>query len=799
KIDRYSTEQIFVDGHTIRLTHYRTPSGNTVAVRTDITELVESRQKAEENEAWIRHLLEGSPTPLLISVDGIYRYASSSAHELFEIPDDSLAGKHTSDFYHDLTDRKKLLAQLDVDGVVSRMKMDIRTFKGNRKTVLSSNTRINYRGENAIFASILDITEAEATALALRRSERQNRDLLELVPDALVVQVNGKIVYVNDSAVRIFKSDNKSNMIGTPSIDIIHKDERARIMNLRQAVMSGRSPTVILTRHSRFDGGIFHSEMYSKVVTWDGNIGTMNIIKDMSKRRSYEATLIQKEKEMSLAQEIGHLGHWRIKLDDLTVVWSDELYRIHGLDPLKDQIDMDQAVKFVDPRDRQTMIDTVYKTADTQETQVFTIRINLSEGGCKTMMGSMRAEFDEEGAVASVFGVSQDITDRLTLEDKLRQSQKMEAIGQLTGGVAHDFNNLLAVIQGNAELLLDLSQTLSKTEHDQLKAIMRASHRGAMLTKSMLAFSRKQELRPTPTYLDRQVESITNMLARTLGEAIDIQISSDPDLWPCIADSSQVESAILNLALNARDAMPGGGLLVISCKNTYLDETAAAPTENLKAGNYVMLSVQDNGSGIAPDDIQHVFEPFYTTKEVGKGTGLGLSMVYGFVKQSEGHITIQSRPSEGTTVRIYLPQSDLPAPLYKEEQAGPRVINHHILLVEDDPAMRELSASLLTAMGATLQEAGTGQEALKILEKKDGKFDLLLTDVMLPGGMSGPSISREARRLYPKLKTLFMSGYTEDPLTNDEGEKIPLIQKPFKRAELAAKIASTLSEIEATR
>ena len=211
-----------------------------------------------------------------------------------------------------------------------------------------------------------------------------------------------------------------------------------------------------------------------------------------------------------------------------------------------------------------------------------------------------------------------------------------------------------------------------------------------------------------------------------------------------------------------------------------------------------MLSVQDNGSGIAPDDILHVFEPFYTTKEVGKGTGLGLSMVYGFVKQSEGHITIQSRPSEGTTVRIYLPQSETQPPLSQKDQDETPIINRHILLVEDDPAMRELSASLLTAMGATFQEAATGQEALKILKEKDGKFDLLLTDVMLPGGMSGPNISRKARRLYPKLKTLFMSGYTEDALTNDEGEKVPLLQKPFKRAELASKIASTLIKSETT-
>ncbi len=792
KIDRYQTEQKFVGGKDIRLTHYRTKSGNTVAIRSDITELVEARHKAQQNEAWLRALLEGAPIPLLISVDGVYRYANSFAHELLDVPEGELVGMETSRFYFNLGDRQALLNVLDQEGIVSGMKMDIRTLNGKRKTITSSNTRIVYRGEDAIFASVLDITEAENTRLALKRSEKQNRDLLELVPDALVVQANGRIVFVNNSAVRIFKADSKQAMIGTASIDIIQEDERSRIMELRHEVMEADNPTVVMTRHRRFDGNSFHSEMYSKSVMWNGILGTMNIIKDMSKRRSYEATLIQKEKEMSLAQEIGHFGHWRIRLEDLSAVWSEELYRIHGLDPLKDHIDMERAVRFVDRQDRQSLIDSVYRTADTQQPETFTVRIHLETGDIRTMSGTMRPEFDEDGNVVSVFGVSQDITERLVLEEKLRQSQKMEAIGQLTGGVAHDFNNLLAVIQGNTELLLDLTKDLSFREREQLNAIMRASHRGAMLTRSMLAFSRKQELRPAVTCLEIQVTNMIDMLTRTLGETIEVRSFSDPDLWPCIADPGQVESAILNLALNARDAMPDGGSLTIECSNTYLDEATVTPHEGLKAGNYVMLSVSDTGTGISDKDIEHVFEPFYTTKEVGKGTGLGLSMVYGFAKQSEGHITIQSNPGKGTTVHIYLPQSEGLVSQPPQEGREQSIDSCHILIVEDDTAMRELSVSLLQTMGATVWDAGKGSDALAILAENGDDIDLLLTDVMLPGGMNGPAIAEEALKLYPNLKVLYMSGYTRDALEGGAEEDIQLLQKPFKRSDLASKITLAL-------
>lgn len=657
KQHRYTTEQKFLNGETIRLTNYVTNGGYSVAVRSNITELVEAREKAVQSEELSRMLLENAPIPLVISVDGEYRYANSLANQLFELEEEGLSGRKTSDFYVNLKDREHLLSQLKSSGDRATIRVDVKTANGNIKTLLSSNTRINYFGEEAVFASLHDVTEAERTRLALTRSERQKRDLLELVPDALIVQVDGKIVFVNDSAVRIFKYVSAEEMIGMQSITLSFEEERDRILTLRREVIMGSNPTVINTRHTRKTGESFYSEMYSKSVIWDQSVGTMNIIKDVSKRRSYEATLIQKEKEMSLAQEIGHFGHWRVRLKDYDVFWSEELYRIHGVDPHKTKIDISEAIRLVDRRDRKSMIDAIYRTADTKETQRFSVGITMANGEKRHMEGSMRPEFDDTGEVVSVFGVSQDVSDRLTLEESLRQSQKMEAIGQLTGGVAHDFNNLLAVIQGNAELLLEMGAGMTDREKNQLKAIMKASFRGANLTNSMLAFSRKQKLRPIVTFLDEQIGEMLDMLRRTIGEAVEIDYKADPDLWACTADPGQVESAVLNLALNARDAMPNGGQLVIKTGNISYDTSAIGLDGPLPPGEYVFLSVCDTGTGIEKKDIEHVFEPFFTTKDVGKGTGLGLSMVYGFTKQSDGHIGIDSAKGYGTTITLYLPRT----------------------------------------------------------------------------------------------------------------------------------------------
>ncbi len=387
-----------------------------------------------------------------------------------------------------------------------------------------------------------------------------------------------------------------------------------------------------------------------------------------------------------------------------------------------------------------------------------------------------------------------DITERKAAEEQLRQAQKMEAVGQLTAGVAHDFNNMLAVIWGNAEMLED-----ELGEDNPLQAaVVRATKRGAELTQRLLAFSRKQVLNPEIVNANNLIADTTSLLRRTLEEHIDIETVTAAGLWNCEVDPAQLENALVNLALNARDAMPDGGKLTIETANARLDDDYAAAQAEVTPGQYVMLAVTDTGSGIPPEVREHVFEPFFTTKEAGKGTGLGLAMVYGFVKQSGGHVTIYSEPGEGTTVKLYLPRSTETEAVERKPVTDEVAVarGETVLVVEDDPDLRTLAVTLLSGLGYQVMEAATGPAALEQLETTT-EVDLLLTDVVLPGGMNGRVLATEVARRAPEIKVLYMSGYTENAIQHHGrlDADAALLQKPFRRADLARALRKVLDGI----
>ncbi|MEX2643909.1 MAG: response regulator [Acetobacterales bacterium] len=393
------------------------------------------------------------------------------------------------------------------------------------------------------------------------------------------------------------------------------------------------------------------------------------------------------------------------------------------------------------------------------------------------------------------------IAAREETEAALRQSQKMETIGQLTGGVAHDFNNLLAIILGNLERLKrrlargDAPTELART----IDNAMAGAERAAALTHSLLAFARRQPLRPEPVDINRLVSGISELLRRTLGETITIETVVAGGLWRVSVDPNQLESTILNLAVNARDAMPEGGQLTIETANAYLDERYVSDFEDLEAGQYVLISITDTGVGMSREVIDRVFEPFFTTKEVGHGTGLGLSQVYGLVKQSGGHIKLYSEPGEGTTIKIYLPR------LMSDEE--PRTTRHAdpaetvtagpdakpVLVVEDDPGVREHSVALLTELGYPVIEAADGEEALRLLADHP-EIALLFTDVGLPGGMNGRELAEEALHRRPDLAVLYTTGYARNAIVHD-GRLDPgvhLVTKPFTYAELGKAVRKVM-------
>ena len=358
--------------------------------------------------------------------------------------------------------------------------------------------------------------------------------------------------------------------------------------------------------------------------------------------------------------------------------------------------------------------------------------------------------------------------------------------------MAHDFNNLLAVVMGNADLLAPESDA----DASRIAAIIRATRRGSDLTQRLLAFSRKQTLRPQAVDLDALIGGMKEMLARTLGETIDIQTSFAAGLWQANVDPSQLENAILNLTINARDAMPQGGRLVIEASNASLDETYTQNNPDVVPGKYVMVAVSDTGSGMTPDIVEHAFEPFFTTKEVGEGSGLGLSMIYGFLKQSEGHATIYSEPGHGTTIRLYLPLVEGEAEQAQDETITdtPGATGETILVVEDDVDVRELAVDVLRHLKYEVMEAPDAKTALSLLAKQSVSPHLMLSDVVLPGGLSGPDLAEKVKREFPNMKVLFMSGYANRAAqsSNLTENGAQLIDKPFRIPELASKVREVL-------
>jgi PAS domain S-box-containing protein len=401
---------------------------------------------------------------------------------------------------------------------------------------------------------------------------------------------------------------------------------------------------------------------------------------------------------------------------------------------------------------------------------------------------------DETGRITRLIGVARDVTEREKAETQSRNAQKMEAIGHLTGGVAHDFNNLLQVIRGNLELLAPALKDKAQASQ-RLKNAIHGADRAAQLTRQLLAFARRQPLEPKVVNLGRLVGDMADMLNRALGESVGVETVIAGGLWNTLADPAQVESAILNLAINARDAMPEGGKLTIELTNAALDEAYTnREGVEIEPGQYVLLAISDTGHGMPAATLARVFEPFFTTKGVDKGTGLGLSMVFGFVKQSGGHIQIYSEEGEGTTVKIYLPRSrraeELNTPLPAMQLTGRSEV---ILVVEDEDMVRAAAVGMLRDMGYTCMHAANGAEALQML-KSGVKIDLLFTDVIMPGEVKSRDLAIQAQALYPNLPVLFTSGYTENAIVHhgrlDEG--VHLLSKPYHREDLARRVRSLL-------
>jgi PAS domain S-box-containing protein len=520
---------------------------------------------------------------------------------------------------------------------------------------------------------------------------------------------------------------------------------------------------------------------------------TVALEQEVVDRRRAELALRESEARTQFALGVAAVGIWELDLTTAKMAWSDTLAPIFGLKPVQSPRTFQGFLDVIHADDRVAVQQAFERAAHEKSELAHEFRAVWPDGGVRWIAGRARVLRDERNIPRRVTGIAMDISERKSLEEQFRQAQKMEAIGQLAGGVAHDFNNLLTAIRGYADLLLE---SVSHADHRRadLDEIVKAADRAASLTRQLLAFSRQQVLQPALLDVNVLVTDMSKMLRRLIGEDIELATTLVPSGAPVYADAGQLEQILMNLVVNARDAMPGGGRLSVEIANVTLDDNYVMHHSVVRPGEFVMLAVSDNGIGMDAGTRRRIFEPFFTTKERGRGTGLGLATVYGIVKQSDGYIWVYSEPQLGTTFKVYLPRAE--STVHVESRPETRQTpggSETVLLVEDEDSVRFLSRKLLERAGYRVFDAADPEQAVDTFAQHRGVIDLLVSDVIMPGS-SGPALYDRLSSLDPDLHVLYMSGYTADAVAHHAAvvANAVFLQKPFTADTLLLKVREAL-------
>ena len=573
--------------------------------------------------------------------------------------------------------------------------------------------------------------------------------------------------------------------------NLVHPDDVGRMRQLADENIPAGKTYMFRHRMKRPDGRYFPYVTYGKpVMDADGN--PRKVIGVMRDQDALERAIGR----MDRAEELAGLGNWTVDLNSNELTWSDGAFRIYGYEPGEIAPDLEFARQHYVNQDIDRVSEIIEESLADGSDFEYRARIVTKTGDERHVRVVGEVELGADGRAVAYSGIVQDITDEVLREAQIRQSQKIEAIGNMTGGAAHDFNNLLAVILGNLELLRDEIDRPDLVEH--CETAISAAMSGAALTRNMLSFARRAKLAPETMDVNDTVRSLERWARRTLPATIEPEVSLQAGLWKTDLDEASLESALLNLILNARDAMPGGGKLTIETANVRVDEEyIESRQEDIVPGRYVMLAVSDTGSGIPKGEQERIFEPFFTTKGVGEGTGLGLSMVQGFVKQSSGAIRVYSEPGMGTTFKLYFRARHAP----KEAGSGPARApvaeaggKARVLLAEDQLDVQRIIATTLRRNGYEVHTANSGDEA-KLAFEADPAYDLLLTDIVMPGSLQGTDLAKALREMRPDLPVVFMSGYANEATVHGNGlrpEDIRLM-KPVRKANLLEAIAKALA------
>jgi len=653
-----------------------------------------------------------------------------------------------------------------------------------------------------ILGTLYDITERKHTEARLRQSEERYRLIVENQTEFIVKWMpDGTRTFVNDSYCRTFGC-REDDCVGTSFFPLVAREYRDSI-RARTAALTPAAPEFTEEHVSLLPQGRRWQQWTNRgIFDADGHlVEVLSTGRDITERKQAEARLLHSQRHLVASQRIARVGSWEmdlVRVEDLganPLRWSDECFRIFGYAPGAIEVTGDTYMQRVHPDDRQRVSEGLARAIENQTSYSIDHRVVLPDGRERLIHEEAELVIDPDtGAPVKFIGTAQDTTDRVKLEEQLRQSQKMQAIGQLAGGIAHDFNNLLTVINGHADALLD-SKGAGDADRNELTAIRDAAQRAALLTRQLLLFSRKAVLESRVLDCNELVRRTSQMLRRLISEDVELSTTLAPSLSRTRADSSQVEQILMNLSLNAFDAMPRGGRLTIETSNVTFDEEYCRSHPECRAGGYVQLAVSDTGIGMTPHVKAHLFEPFFTTKGPGKGTGLGLATVYGIVQECGGFVTVSSEVNAGTTFRICLPALEVVDIMPSSPAIDRARLRGYetVLLVEDDATVRQIAALTLVKYGYMVLEAANGTAALDVLDRYNGSIDILVSDIVMPE-MDGRVLADAVRARRPGCRVLFMSGYNEDMLVRRgvETGAEAFIQKPFAPEALVTKLRETL-------
>ncbi len=634
-----------------------------------------------------------------------------------------------------------------------------------------------------------DITERKLAEQALRESEERYRNFVEHTLDGLMIHAfDGSILDVNSQACQML-GYTRGELIGQTPFFFDCDLNQDRFSDLMQQLWDGNC-VIFESRHRRKDGKLFPVEVRLRPIPFHGRPAALALIRNMSHSREAAWHREDRDRLWNHSPDMLLVADAAGVIKQINPAWRKllgwELEQLFGQPLLELVHDEEKAV--VADYLKQVVQSEPTKTGPASASTV-AFRLRARDGGFRSVSWNAIYVANEE----MLYGFARDVTEQKRLEEQYRQSHKMEAIGQLAGGVAHDFNNLLTVIRSYSDLLLARCSRMDETA-EQLLAIREASDRAAGLTAQLLAFGRKAIIEPKILDLNKSVEAAARLLRRLIGEDICLRTELQNDLWKVTIDPVQLEQTLMNLAVNARDAMPRGGDLLIRTCNYQVLPGQESEVNDCSPGAYVQLTVADNGLGMSAEVKRHLFEPFYTTKGVGKGTGLGLATVYGIVHQAGGVIHCDSQLGQGTAFRIYLPAMESFANTF--EEIAPQTVlrgQETVLLVEDEQAVRQLAKMILEMHGYEVIEAACGAEALQAVKSHSGKIDLLLSDVVMPD-LSGSDLADQVRLLRSQVRVLYMSGYTDDAIVRRgvASAADAFLQKPFTPASLTQKVREVL-------